>query len=809
MKKLLIIPLFFLVFNLHGQWSNRYPKVDGYGHHVYLEAFELPVLNSGPTDIAPSPDGTQVAFAAKGYLWIMDLSTGTARQVTRDSGVDARPNWSPDGKQLVFVRDNSLDTRIMRMDISSGQVDELFNSEKMELDPIFSSDGASVYFSSASQGSFDLWEMDLATGKAVAVTERPSLERLPVPIPGDNSLLYLKKQGFSYDHIERVDLTSGRIDTLVADNFVSQAAFTLSPDGRTLAYTWPHINNYEIRLIDLERPAVPLILTKTQGLPLWPKFSADGEWIYFTEFDDAERAHMYRMHISGALREELKINEWDWLEPVRELRIKTTRNGEPLPARLSVYTADGHPVVPESGTVHSEGQHGHVFFYSPGEIILLVPDVTVKVMAAHGFDSPLIEQELNVNAASADLAIAIPVTWDAAAHGWYAGDNHFHLNYGGPFRLDPEDIIPEMRGEGMDVAFPLVANIHNRYLEEDLFGWQYDDGPHILFGQEVRSHFLGHLNLIGTDSLFWPWIWGPRYDVYGRDDRTNASAVRFAREQGGMAGYVHPVGNQDPFTASGARSVPVELVADCVLGECDMIEVGCLWTDEIGTAAVWHELLNLGLPVALSAGSDVMNDYYRTMAIGATRLYVKPEGPLTTDSYLEAMKAGNSFVTNGPQLVFEVAGQGPGGVVPEEGARVRWTLDVYSPVNVENVQLFVNGEVVWEKRWDDGPGQKSYSGSLRLPEGGWVTARVSGGESVWPMMDSYPFAETSPVWIGSKGSTDPEVRSAAAGKLLKVLGVSHERLKAGYGDQPIPRLEAQFREARRQLEELKGTAEKP
>ncbi|MDE2796613.1 MAG: hypothetical protein OXL34_17495, partial [Gemmatimonadota bacterium] len=40
-----------------GQWRNRYPRVQGYGHHVYLEGYELPVLTNGPIDPAPSPDG--------------------------------------------------------------------------------------------------------------------------------------------------------------------------------------------------------------------------------------------------------------------------------------------------------------------------------------------------------------------------------------------------------------------------------------------------------------------------------------------------------------------------------------------------------------------------------------------------------------------------------------------------------------------------------------------------------------------------------------------------------------------------------
>ena len=50
------------------QWTNRYPKVEGYRHHVYLEGFELPILSSGPMDPAPSPDGKVIAFSARGWL---------------------------------------------------------------------------------------------------------------------------------------------------------------------------------------------------------------------------------------------------------------------------------------------------------------------------------------------------------------------------------------------------------------------------------------------------------------------------------------------------------------------------------------------------------------------------------------------------------------------------------------------------------------------------------------------------------------------------------------------------------------------
>ena len=64
------------------QWTNRYPKLAGYSHHVYVEGFELPLLVAGPTDPAPSPDGRTIAISARGWIWLLDTETGVARRAT-------------------------------------------------------------------------------------------------------------------------------------------------------------------------------------------------------------------------------------------------------------------------------------------------------------------------------------------------------------------------------------------------------------------------------------------------------------------------------------------------------------------------------------------------------------------------------------------------------------------------------------------------------------------------------------------------------------------------------------------------------
>ncbi|WP_298536079.1 CehA/McbA family metallohydrolase [uncultured Algibacter sp.] len=794
-----IVVCLFSSMTIHGQWSNRYPKVDGFGHHVYLEGYELPILNAGPTDPAPSPIDKRIVFAAKGWLWLMDTNVREASRITSSAHVDSKPNWSPNGDQIVFIRDNSSDTEIVLLDLASMEETVLVNTKALDLDPIFSRDGAFVYYASADVGSIDIWRINLSTNEKQVITKEDNLERLPVPTNSSKWLVYLKKEGFSYDSIELLNTESNESSPLAEENFTSQAAFSLSPDNQTLVYSWPQDDFYELRLLDVLTPKSTLLLTKSNNLPLSPKFSANGKWVYYFEFNMSERSELKRISINGGEPEVLDVLNWEWNIPTSKLKITSKVDGALDAVRMSITDQAGHPIVPETGIVHSDGQNGIVFFYSPGGIEVEVPQGDIKITAVHGFSTIKTTKNITVNTPERTTEISLSSIWNADENGWYSGDNHFHINYGGTSQLDPDDIVLDLRAEDLDVAFPLLANLGQRFLQQNLWKWKRDEVPLIEFGQEVRSHFLGHLGLLGTKDLFWPWVWGPYYDIYGRDDRTNAEALRFAKKQNALGGYVHPTSVQDPFTEKGARRIPIELIADAVLGESDYIELGCLWSDEIGTAALWHAILNIGEPLAISAGSDVMNDLYRTMAIGATRVYVKPEKNLTMDNYLEALKNGRSFVSNGPLVEFEVEDKISGGVISTKNKKAKWTLNVHSATPYNKVELFINGEVVWTKKGNTKPGSKSYKGTIVVPDGGWVTARVSGGSIDWPLMDSYPFAECAPIWFNEVGSIDITVAKQSAEKLLMLLEVSKDRLEKGYGESAIPKLKAHFEKAKQKL----------
>lgn len=786
--------------NLQAQWTNRYPLLEGYSHHVYVEGFELPALDAGILDPAPSPDGESVAFSSRGWIWVMDTATRTARRVTRGGPVDARPAWSPDGR-LAFVRDDTHRTWIVILDLESGREEAVIDDAGIVLDPAFSHDGAQLYYVSSAAGDLDLWRLDLASGERTRLTDHAGLELRPQPHPDGERVVYLYKTRGGADELRIRRLSDGDERTLVAGGIASQARPALSPDGRLIALNWPTADGrWELLLVEPERPEHPVRLAL--GLPLTPAWTADGRWIHFVEGDEGRNMGLRRIAAVGGEAEGVHVGSWEWGEPTGRLRIRTGVAGEAgdAPARLGVVDAAGHPALPDEGQAWFDGQNGRVFFYSPGVIEVTAPAGEVVVTGVQGLATPPESAAATIRAGeTTEVTLELAPVWRPQHAGWYSGDHHFHLNYGGIHDLAPEDLVAMMRGEDLDVGTPLLANLHNRFEDQHLWNWRRDEVPMVRFGQEVRAHFHGHVGVVGTESLFWPWIWGPSNAVYNSDDRSNAEVLRHARREGGLASYVHPVFPRDPFAPDNLRSIPLELITDAVLGDLGGIELACLWTDELGTAEVWYRLLNLGRPVVPTAGTDVMTDYYRTMAVGTTRVYTRPEGPLTFDGYLAALLAGRSFVSTGPMLAFTVDGAGPGDVVGA-GADAAWTLELYSSVAVEHVEILVNGRPVWRGDGLDGPGRRSYAGELSLGSGGWVAARAYGLEPVdWPVMNPTAFVHTSPVWIGRVGSTDPGAERDAARDLLRALDAAEQRLDAGYGDTPIPSVRERFRLARDEL----------
>lgn len=785
------------------QWTNQYPKLQGYSHQIYLEQENLPILSSGPVYPAASPDGKTLAFAHQGWLWLLELESGVATRLTNSPYIDARPRWSPSGAQIAFVRDLGTDTQIVVRSLSSG-AEAILNTPMIDIDPEFSRDGKTLFYASGRGGRLELWSHDLTSGEDRQITSDSRVRRHPRAL-ADGGIIHHQGAYPAY-RIRHLD-SAGENDRVIQEQgwMVLQEPDT-HPSERSIVYGVGDGSDVRLAVMDIDKPTLPRWLTPAGQKALFATWSADGSLIYYAETGTGQQFRLMQVGAAGGEARPVKITRWDYGAAMGGLTVTAASAGQDArPARLSITRADGHPVVNPRGPTYVDSQNGPVYFYTGGTSELSLPVGEYRITATRGPFSQPASARVTVRAGqTAQVNLDIGEIWNARAAGYVSVDHHIHLNASGATEMDLPEILPLMQGEALDFSAPMAWNLYNRFVDARRLGEiaSAADGTTALLSQEVRSDFHGHIGLIGSTSAFHPWFYGPQEPVYGNRDLHNGLVIPFAREQGALASYVHPVGGAaDPFANLAANSLPYELVIDGLLTDGIAIELVCQWTSPLGTAEAWYRFLNIGRAMPITSGTDMFTNFYRVPAIGTARAYVPYTGTgEEVLSVIDQVRDGRGFVTTGPALLFEVEGAQPGDVT--HAGKRHWSIDLSSMRPVERVEIVVNGKVVKTLKGFGGNGSKRYSGSLDLPQGGWVAARAVGDATGWPSMSHSQFAHSAPVWIGSKGSTDPVAERAAAADLLKALDYSQAEFTSNYGANIPPGLVSRIKAARAKLDEI-------
>ena len=799
--KILLLSLLLVSMSTHGEWTHRYPKVDGQRHHIYLESYELPILSSGPKYPAPSPDGESIAFASHGWIWILDKNTGTAERLTSGGEIDGRPRWSADGSQLTFVRDSGLDSSIVVLDLASGKT-KTIDTPAIDLDPEFSSDGASLYFSSAESGLLNIWKYNLRDNSKTMITDLDGHSRNP-RVSADGKILYFTHLDWPKREIRSLHMTTGKQSVIKTDSIAGQFSFDIHPQEDLLSYNWAVGDDLNLTIVDVNELHPVTNITPGRTYVQDPAWSSDGKHIYYSEPDAAQQFKLMEVSALGGSPQQITINNWDWGEKTATLKIVTSSGNKVSPARLSVRNTKGHALVsPDAGT-YFDSENGQHYFYSDGEIELEVPLGEISITAAQGIMSTPAQQVVTVKQ-DTRIDISIDKLWDAGDAGYHSADFHLHLNYDGPYRHVTSGIEPLVAGEDLDIATPQAANLHNRLMDKEFLGETLTtrSGALVKFAQEVRSHFHGHIGVVGPTEFYFPWFWGPGYPKLNNGNLSNSTVFDFVDSFDDSIGtYVHPVAyNVNPFNYKKASSIPVEFIPDAILSDNVGLELVCAWSDELGTSELWYRMLNIGRPVVAMAGTDMFVDFHRPPAIGSARVYAQQDqSSINWSAFVKAVKQGRTFVTNGPVLLLELEDKARPGDVVKSGSN-SFTLEVISALAVDNIELLINGEVVWSGGNITEGESKTFEGTIDLPEGGWIAARAHGGATSWPSMDSYPFAHTSPIWINQVGSTDKPAKQKASRELRIALNQIEERARLAYEGDNISKLLERIEKARKAIE---------
>jgi hypothetical protein len=324
--------------------------------------------------------------------------------------------------------------------------------------------------------------------------------------------------------------------------------------------------------------------------------------------------------------------------------------------------------------------------------------------------------------------------------------------------------MAQARAEDLDVVCNLIVN-----KEERVPDIAYRVGPDpasgygvlIVHSQEFHTSYWGHLGLLGlTDHVLTPGFSAYQNSPLASPYPDNGAVADLAHAQGALVGYVHPF-DTVPNPAND-KALTNALPADVASGKVDYIEI-VGFSDHRATADVWYRLLNLGFRLPAGAGTDAMTNYASLRGpLGMNRVFLDTRGDNSPAGLLAALKAGRTFASNGPLLGLELDGRHPGDVLSLAGpGKVAYRIALRSPVAVDHVELVHNGKVVKAFTLAGDRRRLDAEGELPVMTSGWLLLRAWNDGADPQVLDIYPYATTSPVYLELPGGLPLDPAAAA------------------------------------------------
>jgi Tol biopolymer transport system component/DNA-binding winged helix-turn-helix (wHTH) protein len=190
--------------------------------HVASEPLER-IISSTGLDEGPqySPDGKYIVFQSTrtGYheIWRADPEGSNLMQLTHISGnLTGTPRWSPDSRMIAFDSRPAGHSEIFVINAEGGQPRQITSGDFDCAVPSWSVDGKSVYYSSNRSGSWEVWKSPVDGGPAVQLTHQGGFAALP---SADGKYLYYAK-GRQTPGLWRVSVEGGD-ETKVAEGLPS------------------------------------------------------------------------------------------------------------------------------------------------------------------------------------------------------------------------------------------------------------------------------------------------------------------------------------------------------------------------------------------------------------------------------------------------------------------------------------------------------------------------------------------------------------------------------------------------------------
>ncbi len=262
------------------------PNLSPDGRYLY---YSEDVTSSGFFEYNKDPNDVIYAIQR------LDRETGKTESTIRIQGGAARPQISPDGKTMAFVRRVRLKSVLCLFDMESQKVTSLFENLDHDQQEAWAVFGVYPGFSWMPDGkSIVVW----AKGKIWKVDVQGK-QAAEIPFKAKVKQTITEAVRFAQDVApEKFDVKTLRW-------------VTVSPDQKSVIYA--ALGKLWIRSLP---GGTPKRLTKDEkNVEIYPAFSPDGRWIVYAGWNDGDRGSLCKIRTDGGSQTKLTVSKGTYIEP--------------------------------------------------------------------------------------------------------------------------------------------------------------------------------------------------------------------------------------------------------------------------------------------------------------------------------------------------------------------------------------------------------------------------------------------------------------------------------------------------------------
>lgn len=234
---------------------------------------EVAILRSTEPIMTPnwSPDGKRLVYVSferrAPAIFVQDIFTKKRTKLASFPGLNSSPAWSPDGSKIAFTLSKDGQPEIYYYDLVASKYHRVTNNRAIDTEPSWSSDSKNIFFTSERGGRAQIYSVDIGTKDAQRITYQGAMNLSSRPIPGSDALIVITRQN-GY-RVARVD-NDGSIYMLTTSSLDESPS--VAPNGSMVIYSTVYQGRKGLALVSTDgrfKANLPSSNTGEISSPAW------------------------------------------------------------------------------------------------------------------------------------------------------------------------------------------------------------------------------------------------------------------------------------------------------------------------------------------------------------------------------------------------------------------------------------------------------------------------------------------------------------------------------------------------------------